>query len=63
MNALRVWSNGRTTAFQAVSVGSIPITRFVSRDSLNLGSRLTYAPVAQLDSAGSFYLPGFRFES
>jgi hypothetical protein len=39
---MRVWFNGRTPAFQADNVGSIPITRSI------------FAPVAQLDRATAF---------
>ena len=45
---MRVWFNGRTSAFQAEYVGSIPITRF-------LFSKLyQYVSVAQLDRATAF---------
>ena len=47
-NYMRVWFNGRTSAFQAEYVGSIPITRS------SIAKYIEYVSVAQLDRATAF---------
>ena len=48
---MRVWFNGRTSAFQAEYVGSIPITRF---SFSKIEKDIKYVSVAQLDRATAF---------
>ena len=59
---MQVWFNGRTSAFQAEYVGSIPITCFVSgRYIYAIVAQLVERHLAKVETAGSS--PVYRSES